>query len=217
MPDLMCIVVLGTEGQYRTKQVIMSRVSLIYVGRSLETNKVYVGSTAQGKRRIFSHIRDLTKNRHSNSYLQNAWNKYGPDDFVWHVVETCESEKLLEREQWWIEFLRASDRRYGFNLLYPVTDKRQEVKSALSQSQVEKWRDPVIRDKRLTGLKAVHKDPVWKSRRAEAMAARWQDPEWRAKMLKVLATNVEDFNNRVANEPGFKEHRMRGIQPQSKA
>jgi len=186
--------------------------SFIYVGRCLTTNKVYVGETVQGKRRPLSHPRDLNKNRHSNSYLQRAWNKYGEKDFVWHVVEWCEPEELLAREQWWVEFLRASDPRYGFNLLHPVGSST-EFRSQLSKMQIVKWRDPEIRSSRLTGLQECHKDPVWKSRRAQAMANRWKDPAWRAKMMKVLKSNVDVLVDRNANEPGFKEHRMRGIQP----
>jgi hypothetical protein len=179
----------------------------------MPTNKVYVGSSTQGHRRVFSHTRDLDKGRHSNSYLQSAWDKYGAKSFEWHVVEQCSRDELLAREQWWIVFLRAADRRYGFNLCFPVTDKRGEFSSHLSLTQIEKWRDPEIRVKRLTGLKALHKDPVWKSDRARAMAARWQDPAWRAKMVKVLSANVDALQGRMNNEPGFKQHRMRGIQP----
>ena len=189
----------------------MGKRSLIYVGRCLPTNKVYVGSTKQGHRRVFSHLRDLDKSVHSNSYLQAAWAKYGSKAFKWYVVEECRTVELLAREQWWIEFLRAADRRYGFNLLFPVTGRAKG--SELSKTQVEKWRDPEIRAKRLTGLKAAHKDPEWKAARGSAMAQRWQDPVWRAKMLKVLSGNVDNLQARMKNEPGFKQRRMRGIQP----
>ncbi len=191
----------------------MSNQSIIYVGRCLTTNKVYVGSTIRGKKRVLGHIRDLNKGTHSNSFLQRAWDKYGSGDFKWHVVEVCRPNQLLSREQWWIGFLRAGDRGYGFNLLYPVSDNRAAIKSELAKTQIEKWRDPEIRSKRLAGLKELHKDPEWKSRRAVAMKARWADPKWREKMLKVLAKNVDVLVDRNANEAGFKENRMRGIRP----
>lgn len=129
------------------------------------------------------------------------------------IVEFCEPEHLLSREQWWIGFLRAADKDYGFNLLYPAKDDRKLIASRLAETQVEKWRDPEIRNSRLMGLKKLHKDPEWKSQRAAAMAARWQDPKWRTKMLKVLGKNVESLVDRNANEPGFKARRMRGINP----
>ena len=94
----------------------------------MPTNKVYVGLSIQGHRRVFPHTRDLGHGRHSNSYLQRAWDKYGPKSFEWHVVEQCNPDELLAREQWWIGFLRAADKRYGFNLCFPVTDRRSELK-----------------------------------------------------------------------------------------
>lgn len=183
---------------------------LIYVGRCLPTNKVYVGSTGQGKRRVLSHIRDLNCNRHSNAYLQRAWDKHGEDNFIWHVVEECGTETLRTREQWWIGFLRANDRRYGYNLCNPVSDD-VNIKSVLAQTQVKLWQDPEIRNKRLVGLRNLHKNKEWKSRRSEALSKKWQDPVWRAKMLQVLKGNVNAFREKRANNPDWDKHRMRGI------
>ena len=185
---------------------------IIYVGRCLPTNKVYVGSSRNGKRRPLNHILDLNKQRHSNTYLQRAWNKYGENKFVWHIVEICSEAELKERETWWIGFMRALDRRYGYNLCNPV-GFTSEVTSELAKTQVKQWKDPVIAKARLVGLKKVHKDPKWQHRRKSDMTKRWQDPKWRAKMLRVLAKNTKKMSRRSKTEPGFKERRMRGIQP----
>lgn len=190
----------------------MKMTTLIYVGRCLTTNKVYVGSTTKGKRRPLGHILLLNKKQHTNSYLQRAWDKYGANSFVWHVVEECDETNLIAREQWWVGFMLALDRRYGYNLCNPVGFS-DGIKSQLSKTQVKQWQDPEIRRKRLVGFHDSHKNPEWKSRRAQALAAKWQDPEWRAKMLGVLASNVASLSHRMETEPGFKQHRMRGIQP----
>ena len=107
--------------------------------------------------------------------------------------------------------MRSADERYGFNLLYPVMDNRVELSSHLAKSQVEQWKDPIVRGKRLTGIKKLHSDPEWKDRRREALQRRWQDPEFRAKMLGVLQKNVAGFVHKMATQPGYKENRMRGI------
>lgn len=190
-------------------------LGFIYVGRCLPTNKVYVGSTKQGKKRPLSHIRNLQKGTHDNDYLQKAWDKYGAENFVWHLVEVFNSienptSSLLAREQWWVGFLRATDERYGFNLCYPENELAQ-IASHLSKSQIEAWKDPVIREKRLVGLRSSHKDENWKRRRSGGMKERWQDPKFRAKMLSVLKKNSESLTERNRNEPGFKERRMRGL------
>lgn len=188
----------------------MRDICLIYVGRCLPSNKVYVGSTTKGKKRILSHKRELNKGTHSNTHLLRSWRKYGEEAFTWVLVEECQENELLVREQWWISLLCASDSRYGFNQCDPVQGSSAN-RTHLALSQVETWKDPEIRGKRLTGLQQLHKDVEWKSRRAESMAKRWQDPEWRAKMVKVLATNVGNLQDRMANEPGFKDNRLRGI------
>lgn len=188
----------------------MKDICWIYVGRCLTTNKVYVGQTTKGKRRVFLHKGLLEKGQHANSYLQRAWVKYGSADFTWIAVEECTEDTLTEREQWWISFLRADDRRYGFNLCSAIEGSSPN-RTHLSLSQIETWKDPEIRGKRLEGLRTLHKDQEWKSQRSKDMAARWQDPEWRAKMTKILANNVETMQDRMVNEPEFKETRLRGI------
>lgn len=70
------------------------------------TNKIYVGSAVNFKNRWSWHIKDLKRNAHRNSKLQRAWNKYGENTFTFHVLEYCEKEKLIEREQYWIDTLK---------------------------------------------------------------------------------------------------------------
>lgn len=63
-----------------------------------------------------SHYHLLCKNAHHNSHLQNAWNKYGEDAFEFEVVEKCSKDKLLEREQYWIDYYHVYDNQYGYNI-----------------------------------------------------------------------------------------------------
>jgi group I intron endonuclease len=48
--------------------------------------------------------------------LQNAWNKYGEQSFVFEILEYCEPDKLIEREQLYIDWFKCCDREIGFNL-----------------------------------------------------------------------------------------------------
>ena len=65
--------------------------------------KYYVGSTKDFDTRWKEHIYDLDRNIHHNNHLQNAWNKYGEQNFIFEVVEECEIEKLFETEQKYID------------------------------------------------------------------------------------------------------------------
>ena len=71
------------------------------------TNKVnsnkYIGSAVDIDKRWSKHLWLLSKDRHSSPHLQNAWNKYGADCFEFSVVELCDKEHLIEREQFYID------------------------------------------------------------------------------------------------------------------
>jgi len=78
-------------------------VSGIYVIRNKKTNKVYIGSSQNIRKRINEHRNDLIKGKHHNKYLQNSWNKYGEKTFEFKILERCEIDMLLGREQFWID------------------------------------------------------------------------------------------------------------------
>lgn len=56
----------------------------------------YVGITkGRIKKRWWAHKNDLKKNKHANRWLQNAYNKYGPEAFEYKVRQVCSSLKEL--------------------------------------------------------------------------------------------------------------------------
>lgn len=63
-------------------------------------NKLYIGSTCENFIiRWKSHINTLRRNTHKNAHLQNAFNKYGEKSFIFEIIEVCEKEDTLNREQ----------------------------------------------------------------------------------------------------------------------
>ena len=59
----------------------------------------------------------MKNNKHWNEHLQNAWNKYGKHNFEFEIIEKVDNENNLERrEQCWIDFYNAADRKYGYNI-----------------------------------------------------------------------------------------------------
>ena len=61
----------------------------IYKIENLVNGKVYIGKTVDFKERKKEHKLDLRLNRHYNNYLQNAWNKYGRENFKFEMVFLC--------------------------------------------------------------------------------------------------------------------------------
>lgn len=78
----------------------------IYKITNIENNKFYIGSSQNIKRRTQGHLNALRKNKHHSTYLQNAFNKYGEDRFIFETVISCSIEELLTIEQYYIDFLK---------------------------------------------------------------------------------------------------------------
>lgn len=68
------------------------------------TSDKYIGSTIDLRNRIWSHKSMLRRNSHHSKNLQNAWNEYGNDNFIFKLLEYVPDIKdLVEREQWWMD------------------------------------------------------------------------------------------------------------------
>ncbi len=87
----------------------------IYAIINLVTGKAYVGQAFNFKKRWTNHEVELRLNRHCNPYLQASWNKYGEQNFIFIVLECCESDALTLREQFWMDKLKVTDREFGYN------------------------------------------------------------------------------------------------------
>ncbi len=87
----------------------------IYKITNTINGKVYVGSAVNFDTRWKEHIRELRKGTHHSSALQNAWNKYGEDNFEFSIIEECERTRkvLLGREQYWMDTLDSVAKGYN--------------------------------------------------------------------------------------------------------
>lgn len=74
-------------------------MSGIYQIRNIINNKIYVGSTVCFKNRWAVHLFLLDRNKHGNSHLQSAWNKYGKDNFIFEILE----EEVSSIRKLWAE------------------------------------------------------------------------------------------------------------------
>jgi group I intron endonuclease len=78
----------------------------IYQIRNKVNGKLYVGSATYLDKRRGDHIARLQRKKHHSFHLQHAWNKYGRDNFIFEVLEYCSPERLIEREQHYIDTLQ---------------------------------------------------------------------------------------------------------------
>lgn len=88
----------------------------VYRIRNIVNGKFYVGSAAKSfAQRWKGHLTDLRGYRHPNAHLQAAWIKYGPESFVFEIVEVCRPEFATAYEQSYIDFWRTLDPSRGYN------------------------------------------------------------------------------------------------------
>lgn len=80
----------------------------IYRIRNRINNHSYIGSTFQLKTRRNRHFYELKKESHHSIHLQNAYNKYGQENFIFEIMEELLDttvEDTLLREQYYFDTL----------------------------------------------------------------------------------------------------------------
>lgn len=71
----------------------------VYQIRCIEENKCYIGSSKDCQERVQKHFSELRFNRHTNKRLQEAFNKYGIEGFIYSIVlYVAKEEDLLAKE-----------------------------------------------------------------------------------------------------------------------
>lgn len=91
-------------------------MAAIYRILNTQTDSCYIGQTTDYKRRKREHLNELRNNRHSNDYLQNAFNKYGEQSFVFEQIEECSREQLNSREEYWLSIYGGCNSPKNYNL-----------------------------------------------------------------------------------------------------
>ena len=108
-------------------------ISGIYCIINLKNNKRYIGSSKNIRTRLWTHRAELRHNNHPNNHLQKAWNKYTEINFDYFIIEICEEEKLLEREQFYINTMNPE-----YNMNKETTRPPCTIESRKKQSETRK-------------------------------------------------------------------------------
>lgn len=86
----------------------------IYKIENIVNGKVYIGQSVNIYNRWQNHKTKLKLNKHYNTYLQNAWNKYGENNFNFEIVEICDESALSDKEIYYIDYFDSF--KNGYNL-----------------------------------------------------------------------------------------------------
>lgn len=87
----------------------------VYCIENIQTGKKYIGQSVNITRRIKRHTLELAKGCHSNTHLQNAWNRYGEDSFEFKILIYCEPFELTKYEQFFVD-LYTPEKLYNIRI-----------------------------------------------------------------------------------------------------
>ena len=124
----------------------------VYKISNIKTGQIYIGSSIDIKRRWMEH---RTPKASGNDKLHGDMKTYGLDNFCFEVLEECEPEALLAREQHFIKMLQPYYNTVG----RPVSE---ETRRKISEG-TKKWWDGLPKEAKikiinnnLTGPKKGH-------------------------------------------------------------
>jgi len=101
----------------------------IYRVRNRLNNNCYIGSAVDIRARWRRHRSGLNHQLHENTHLQRAWNKYGVNTFIFEILEICEPQLCIEREQ---RYLDVEQPEYN---ICQIAGNRLGVKHSLATRQ----------------------------------------------------------------------------------
>jgi group I intron endonuclease len=83
-------------------------ISGIYEIKNTANGKNYIGSAINIYKRWGSHVDELRRKNHKNKHLQRAWDRYGEENFCFNIMETCDPDLLITREQYYIDTINPT-------------------------------------------------------------------------------------------------------------
>lgn len=128
------------------------------ISSKVHPDRCYIGSATDIKGKRWSrHRKELRLGTH-NRILQNHVNKYGINDLMFTILEECPRNKLLEREQYYID----NDIHHGYfnvvktagsNFDYkPTEETKEKIRKTLSGTK-----RPPFSDEWLKNMSESHK------------------------------------------------------------
>ena len=174
----------------------------IYIIRNIVSNNVYVGQTSRGPKARFSqHRSDLRKNKHKNSHLQNAWNKYGEKYFIMYPLYSCtDSKEINNLEEYLIGWCKTLGIAYntdngglvGSRGLVRSPEAIEKMRRASTgRPNPNKGKTGIYSEETLEKIRAARAQQVFTEETKEKIGQHtkrmWENPEHKEKTSKAIS------------------------------
>lgn len=176
------------------------------------TNKFYIGSSNNIKRRWMHHKTYLNGGYHINIHLQNAWNKYGKEAFDFLIIEEVDEENLLLKEQYYLDFYKNDSPDLIYNISFvagsPMKNLNHSVKTIETLKQKlsgvnhphygknvdEKWRRNISKNKK-----------NFTDEQETLFKQRWENGESKSSIAKEVGVHITTITRAIdrANRFGY--------------
>jgi group I intron endonuclease len=179
-------------------------MSGIYLIKNLLNNQVYIGQTARSfKTRFNEHKSQLNRNLHTNQHLQNSWNKYGSNNFVFIEHVYCKREELQYYEEKTF-CLFPENLRYNIKIEFKGTKHSKETKEKignihrgkkLSKEHIEILRNRVspMKGKKGKDHPCYGKHLSYETKQKIGKANQKVTPQIQAKIKHLYATKIKSY------------------------
>lgn len=146
------------------------------------TGQCYVGQSQRCKKRIKEHFRLLRYNKHTNPHLQNAYNKYGLENFYGAIEVECNNLNELDALE--TSFIQGNA-WFEEKTIYNIADFAKAPMRGKQHSEQ-------VRERIRLGRRAAtfdYRSPEYRDTLSKAQMARFHaDPKFIAK-LKFITEN----------------------------
>jgi group I intron endonuclease len=169
------------DSYYEVSKDIISNGGYIYILIS-PIGKVYVGQTSCVKTRWREYLGLYNKVK-PQRYLWSALVAYGPENFIYKIVDICNSqEELNVKEQYYMNLYNSRNREYGYNLKSGGAHGRhsEETKMLISKNMP----DQSGKNNSFYGKKHTEKTKSHISNRKKGRILGPHSAEWNANISK---------------------------------
>lgn len=161
----------------------------IYRIRHVATDRCYIGRTNKDEpsRRFAEHRYLLRRGKHPSPRMQNAWDKYGEEAFVFETVAVCDSSVAVEIEQ-----------KYLLSVMCVFNARKLATQpNAAPPDRIEELRKRMTGNQYTKGRKVTDPDEI--ESRAKHHRGRKRPPETGQRISAFLKGN-QNAKGRVVSE-----------------
>lgn len=176
----------------------------IYIITCTKNNNRYIGSSRNMQKRKWDHWHHLKAQCHHNKHMQAVYNKYGKDSLKFEILEIVSYDKLIEREQFWIDKLNpeinksetatsgflgrkhTKESKMKMSLSHKKRLKNSEVRERLRQAAIEQHK------RQPNGMKGKKQSDEIKEHLRQKALEQFSTKEAREKHSQVMSEWMTD-------------------------